>query len=200
MLHAEQGPWEVQSLVYTPGGFNALATARAGRAAGIEAVFFFGTAAETAAFLEAAGAADWRPWIFFLGALAGQGSLAAPASLDGRVFAAFPTIAADVDPRGFASYQELRESYALRAEHLASQVTALAAFEVLVEGLERSGRELSREKLRAALEGLYRFETGLTPPLTYTPNRRLGALGAYVVTPDPEARRLPGRSQWIPLP
>ena len=35
-----------------------------------------------------------------------------------------------------------------------------------------------------ALEALYAFETGLTPPLSYGPNRRIGARGAHVVAVD----------------
>jgi hypothetical protein len=34
------------------------------------------------------------------------------------------------------------------------------------------------------LEKLYNFETGVTPPLTYGPNRRIGALGAHIVSVD----------------
>jgi TATA-binding protein-associated factor Taf7 len=35
-----------------------------------------------------------------------------------------------------------------------------------------------------ALEALYQYETGLTPPLTYGPNRRVGARGAHLVAVD----------------
>ena len=199
-LRAEARFQQIQVLAYPPGGLNAPAAARAGQAAGVEGLFFFGTEAETSALLEAVGTADWQPSIFLLGALAGRGVLATPPSLEGRVFAAVPTVADDIVPEGFANYQELRNKYGLPSEHLPSQVAALAAFEVLVEGLERSGRDVSRQKLRDALEGLYKYETGLTPPLTYTPNQRIGSFGAYVATPDPEGRILLGNSRWVPLP
>ena len=35
-----------------------------------------------------------------------------------------------------------------------------------------------------AIEALYRYDTGLTPPLTYGPNRRIGAMGAHVMRVD----------------
>ena len=38
-------------------------------------------------------------------------------------------------------------------------------------------KRLSREKMVTALEDLYEFDTGLTPPITYDPNRRIGARG-----------------------
>jgi hypothetical protein len=55
---------------------------------------------------------------------------------------------------------------------------------LLVEGLRRAGRELSRVALVDALEALYGYETGVTPPLSYGPNRRIGARGAHVVAVD----------------
>ena len=50
----------------------------------------------------------------------------------------------------------------------------------MVESLKRAGKDLSREKLIQTLEALYEYRTGLTPAITYGPNRRIGAMGAYV--------------------
>ena len=46
------------------------------------------------------------------------------------------------------------------------------------------------EQLVTALEGLYDYETGLAPRLTFGPNRRVGAAGAYIVRIDPERKAL----------
>jgi len=46
-------------------------------------------------------------------------------------------------------------------------------------------------------EGLYEYDTGLMPKITFGPNRRIGALGAYVVTLDPEKKLFPASLQWI---
>ncbi|MCZ6872331.1 MAG: hypothetical protein O7G88_02195 [bacterium] len=75
------------------------------------------------------------------------------------------------------------------AESLTAQLTTLASATLLVEGRKLVGREVSREKLVQTLEGLYEFRTGLTPAITYSPNRRIGALGAYIITMNLEARR-----------
>jgi hypothetical protein len=56
----------------------------------------------------------------------------------------------------------------------------------LIEALKRAGRDVSRQKLIEALERLYQFNTALTPPITYTPNRRIGSMGAYIVAIDVE--------------
>jgi len=50
--------------------------------------------------------------------------------------------------------------------------------------LKRAGRDVSREKLITALEGFYEYETGVMPSITFGPNRRVGSLGSYVVSPD----------------
>jgi hypothetical protein len=55
---------------------------------------------------------------------------------------------------------------------------------VFTEALKRAGRDLTREKLITALEQLYDFPTGLTPPITFHRNRRIGAAGAWVVEVD----------------
>ena len=55
-----------------------------------------------------------------------------------------------------------------------ASIAAFAAAKLLEEGLRRAGRDLDRRKLVDALEELYGYETGLTPPLSYGPNRRIG--------------------------
>ena len=77
-------------------------------------------------------------------------------------------------------------------------MSAYAAAQVLLEGLRRSGRRLSRERLVSALEGLYRFETGVTAPVNYGPARRVGASGACVVRVDPVARAFVPMRDWVP--
>ena len=49
------------------------------------------------------------------------------------------------------------------------------------------------------LEGLYEYDTGLMPKITFGPNRRIGALGAYVVTIDPEKKLFPATMEWVPV-
>ena len=93
----------------------------------------------------------------------------------------------------------LRQRYRLDPRHLSAQLTAYGAAQVLVEGLKRAGKSLSRTKLISALEGLYAFEPGLTPPLTYGPNRRVGARGAYIVAVDLRQKRVWPVTGWVVL-
>jgi ABC-type branched-subunit amino acid transport system substrate-binding protein len=114
-----------------------------------------------------------------------------------NVFLAFPTVPADVSTEGASEYSGLLAKYKLGSGHAAAQASAIAAAKIMVYGLEHSGKDLSRERLLTTLEGLYEFETGLMPKITFGPNRRVGALGAYIVTIDPEKKLFPATSEWI---
>jgi ABC-type branched-subunit amino acid transport system substrate-binding protein len=169
--------------------FDAAATAAALKAEGVDAVFFLGANGEETAFINAATAASWTPHMFLLGALTGKDLVQTlPLSFKDHVFLAFPTIPTDVTPEGLAELRALQEKYKFAPGHIASQLNAFAAAKIFTEALKRAGRDLSREKLVTALEGLYEYDTGVTPSITFGPNRRVGAIGAYVLSIDPAKR------------
>jgi hypothetical protein len=71
------------------------------------------------------------------------------------------------------------------------------AAKILIEALKRVGKDLSREKLIQALEELHQYPTGLTQPISYGPNRRVGATGAYIVTIDLKEKQFVPVSGWV---
>lgn len=174
------------------------AAALVGELKGAGAVFFLGGGPEAAAFIRGAEAARYAPHLLLLGLFTGGDLTAAvtPAFKD-KLFVAFPSLPSDVTPEGLAELRALREKYKLGARHAAAQLAALAAAKVFVEGLRRAGRDLSRGRLLAALESLHDFETGLTPRLTFGPNRRVGAAGAHVLTVDPEKKEYGTAGGWV---
>lgn len=164
--------------------FDAAALAETLKTEGVAAVFFLGDGGE-AAFINAAAAANWTPHVFLLGALTGRDLVKTlPASFKDHVFLAFPTVPGDVAPAGLAELRALEERHKFAPGHTASKLNAFAAAKIFTEALKRAGRDLSREKLIKALEGLYEYDTGVTPSITFGPNRRVGSLGSYVVSPD----------------
>lgn len=68
--------------------------------------------------------------------------------------------------------------------------TGLAAVMLLVEGLRRAGRDVTRAKLIDAIESIHDFPAGHLPPLTFGPRRHVGFTGAQIVPFDPRSRRL----------
>jgi len=118
-------------------------------------------------------------------------------SFKDHVFVSFPTVPGDLTPEGLAELRELQVKYKFPVRHTASQVMALAAAKIFTEALKRAGRDLSRERLITALEGLYEYETGVTPNITFGPNRRVGSKGSYVVAIDPEKKGFISASGWV---
>jgi ABC-type branched-subunit amino acid transport system substrate-binding protein len=186
----------VQKLTYTRGKLDAAALVASAK--GADAVFFFGAGGDETAFIKEAEAAVWRPDLFLLGALTGRELVASvPVGFKDKVFLTFPSVPADVTEAGGAELRSLSQKYKFELRHAAAQLSALAAAKVLAEGLKRGGRDISRERLVTALEGLYEYETGLAPRLTFGPNRRVGAAGAYVVRIDPERKEFVPASGWV---
>ena len=193
---AKAGCGPVQKLSYARGRFDAAALVRDVK--GADAVFFFGAGGEETAFIKEADAVGWRPELFLLGALTGRELVASvPAGFKEKVFLTFPTVPSDVTEVGAAELRSLSAKYKFELRHTASQLSALAAAKVLAEGFKRGGRDVSRERLVTALEGLYGYETGLAPRLTFGPNRHVGAAGAYIVRIDPERKEFVPASGWV---
>src|SRR4029079_11375075 len=162
------------------------------RSINVESLFFFGDAKEQLSLLNEAAAASWSGNLFFLGTLSGKDLPAPPDSKD-KIFLAFPTVPSDVSSEGIAEFRALQEKYKIAPRHTAAQLSAFAAARVFVEGLTRAGRDLSREKFITALDTLYDYDTGVTPHLTFGPNRRVGAAGAHIVS------FVPTRKEFTPL-
>jgi ABC-type branched-subunit amino acid transport system substrate-binding protein len=98
-----------------------------------------------------------------------------------------------------AEYSQLAEKYKLPQKHLAAQLSAFASAKLLIEGLKRAGKDLSRERLIQVFEGFYEYKTGLTPPITWGPNRRIGAMGAHVVRVDLKGKQFVPASGWVSI-
>jgi ABC-type branched-subunit amino acid transport system substrate-binding protein len=149
---------------------------------GAKAIIFAGVQAELDALLAELIRVGKAPRIYLLSSLVSRPLLNAPGAFDKRIQIAYPTLSRDITQRGREGYGELAERYELPREHIQAQLASFAAAQLFVEGLRRAGRDLSRERLVEGIEKLYRFETGVTPPLTFGPNRRIGARGAHIVT------------------
>lgn len=164
---------------------------------GQETILFLGTSEAALAFMKEAERLRWTPTLYLLSANAGRELFDAPVSFNQKIFVSFPTSPVDQTAEGIKEFRALAEKYRLPSQHLVAQLSAYSAAKILVEGLKRAGKDVSREKLIAALESLNRFNTGLTPSITYGANRRIGATGAYVVAIDLEKKQFVPTSEWI---
>ena len=199
IAHAKQIGWtDVVKIPYSSDSFDVSKTAQQLKADNTAAVFVLGAGTDIEKFAAAANALQWTPYVLSLGVLSSQ-TLAAnlPSAFTKKIFLAFPTVPADISTEGANEYRSLAEKYKLSPRHAAAQLAALAAAKTFVEGFKRAGADLSREQLISALEGLYDYETGLTPKLIFGPNRRVGAAGAYVITINADTKEFVSTGGWI---
>jgi ABC-type branched-subunit amino acid transport system substrate-binding protein len=77
------------------------------------------------------------------------------------------------------------------------RAAAFASATVLLEALRMSGKRLSRPGFVRTLERLQHFETGVTQPITFGPNRRNGNVGGAILAFDPRQGRFGVMGGWL---
>lgn len=189
----------VDRIPYSPGRLEASQLVERLSRGGTNAVFFLGSWEEGKAWMNEAARRNWTPHVFLPGSLVGKEIFDLSLSFQDKIYLAYPTLPSDQTPAGVIEYRALLEKHRLSTRHLAAQISAYCAAKILLEGLKLAGKELSREKLVVALEGLYELDTGLSPRITYGPNRRIGALGAHIVAIDLQKREFIPAGEWIGL-
>ena len=184
------------------GGVDRLAIDAAARALGekkVEAVIHLGPARDAAALLVALDRLGSRPRLLALGAFADPALFDLPAALADRVRLAFPVRPLDPASPEAAEWRALAAAHKLSAKDLGSQAAALAAVKWLVAALEKTGRDLTRDRLIATLETFERYETGVAPPLRLRPGKRMATRGAYLVKLDAATKGFLPVGEWIEL-
>ena len=180
---------------YSMGGFDAAETIKLTRQA--EIIFFLGPAPDALSFMIEAEKLNWFPTILAPGGTLASGVFEAPKGFDRRVFFSVPSAPEHQTVEGMKEYLALVSKYKLPPYLRVSQGYAIVAAKILIEGLKRVGKDLSRERLIQEIEKLHEYPTGLMPAVTYGPNRRRGATGAHIVTVDLKEKRLVPVSNWI---
>ena len=159
-------------------------------------VLLLSSTQESIQFAYACEEIGWRPKLLIPGSLASSDLLNLAPSFKGQVYLAVPSVPADLSLAGVSEYRNLANNHRLQPVQIESQIAALCAAKVLTEGLKLTGRALTRERLLEVLERMYDYDTGLMPRIAFGPNRRIGALGAYIVTIDPETKQFKALSGW----
>jgi ABC-type branched-subunit amino acid transport system substrate-binding protein len=160
------------------------------------AVLFFGGPGEALAFLREADALDWHPLFLAPAPMVADALGKAPAGFRDRIFLASPLEAVNLASPGMEAFFRVGSRYGVGRRHRTFQFIAYAGAILLEEGLTRTGRGVTREKFVDAIGNVWKLETGVTPPLTYSPNRRAGAVGASILRVEPGSGRLVQESEW----
>ena len=181
---------------FSAGAFSAAETVTRLRDKGVDAVLYFGGPREAVAFAREADGRGWRPLFVAPAPMVGNALSSAPSEFLGSVYLASPFENSDPSSRKMAEFFRLGERYGVGKKHRTFQFLAYSGAILLEEGLKRSGKGVTREKLVDSIGNVWRLETGVTPPLTYNPNRRTGAVGAAILKVGPDARGLIPAVPW----
>jgi len=166
-------------------------------AAETEAVLWLDAGIEP--LLHAAARHGWSGAIYIPGALVTGAALDAVASSGCQLFLASPHPTGSAAAAGRNNVLAWAAAHHLPAKHRAVMAATIAAGRLLVEGLRSAGRDLSRARLVEALETIRQLDTGTAPPLSYSPNRRVGIHGAAILAFDPATGGLRPVRGWQPL-
>lgn len=99
------------------------------------------------------------------------------------------------DPR-LATFREFLARHGLSETHIPQRIMALASCFAFGECLRRCGTRVTTERVVEEAMKLYQFRPSLFPPITWTLEQRVGAIGAQVARFDAAQRTLVPESDW----
>ncbi len=181
---------------FAPGRLSAPDAVRRLEETSANTVLFFGPGGDALALLQEATRRNRHPMFLAPAPMVGGSLLAAPPSLTAAVYLASPVATPDPASRGMVEFSRLVGKAKVAGESRSFQLLAYAGAKLLEEGLRRAGRDVTRPRLVDALGSLREFPTGVTPPLTYTENRRAGAAGAAMFKLERDRNRLVPAAPW----
>jgi ABC-type branched-subunit amino acid transport system substrate-binding protein len=181
---------------FAPGALDATGAEARMRREKVDAVLYFGGPADALAYARQASQAVDGGLFLAPAPMVGDALLAAPKGFLRRVLLAAPMPPPDAGARQTAEFLGIRDKYSPGDRHRSFQLLAYTGTLLLTEGLKRSGRVLTREKFVGSIGTVWQLQTGVTPPLTYDANRRVGAMGAAIVRVDPDTGRFVPAAGW----
>jgi len=154
-------------------------------------VFFFGSGDEFIAFAVEMDRANLEAGLLSSTVMIGRAAFSLPPALAARTFLAYP--ASLPDREHFGEFMAVMQKSGVALRSAAFQTVAFAAAKIFAAALKSTTRQLRRADLIKALEQMRNYATGVVAPVTFGPNRRIGATVSYVVKVDWE------KKQYIPL-
>jgi ABC-type branched-subunit amino acid transport system substrate-binding protein len=119
----------------------------------------------------------------------GRTALGLPPAVAARTHLSYPASLPDRDD--FGEFISVMKESGVALRSAGFQAVAYAAAKIFVEAAKSSGKQLNRAEIIRALEQMRNYVTGVIAPVTFGPNRRIGANGSYIVKADL------GRKQYV---
>lgn len=172
----------VSELRYSPGQFQAAATARALSRQKPDHIFFFGNSEDIISLARELDALKVEADLLSSAIMIGRGAFTLPERVARRTILSYPASLPDSDD--FTEFIKVMQKAGAPIRSAAFQAVAFAAGKTLIESAKMAGRRLDRAALVNSMEQLRHFRTGVIAPLSFGPNRRVGSTGSYVVGID----------------
>jgi ABC-type branched-subunit amino acid transport system substrate-binding protein len=154
-------------------------------------IFFFGSGDEFTAFASEMDHAKLEAGLLSSAVMIGRAAFSLPPSVAARTYLSYPASVPGRDD--FAEFISVMHGSSAALRNTGFQTVAYAAAKIFVEAAKSSSKQLSRSDIMRALEQLRNYTTGVIAPVTFGPNRRIGATGSYIVTIDL------GKKQYVPV-
>jgi ABC-type branched-subunit amino acid transport system substrate-binding protein len=145
-------------------------------------IFFFGNGADITAFAREMERAGLKVSLLSSVVMLGRGAFDLPAPVAAQTFLSYPS--ALPNQEDFAGFINLMQRAKVNLRSPAFQSVAYASVKIMIEATKLGGRNLDRSSLISSLEQFQDFKTGVVPPVTFGPNRRVGSDSSYVVGID----------------
>jgi ABC-type branched-subunit amino acid transport system substrate-binding protein len=154
-------------------------------------VFFFGSGDEFTAFANEMDRVKLEAGLLGSVVMIGRAALSLPPAVAARTHLSYPASLPDRDD--FAEFISVMKGSGVAPRNTGFQAVAYAAAKIFVEAAKSSSKQLNRPEIIRALEQMRNYVTGVIAPVTFGPNRRIGANGSYIVKIDL------GRKQYVPV-
>ncbi|MFQ5715878.1 MAG: ABC transporter substrate-binding protein [Nitrospinales bacterium] len=185
--------------VYRRGEFDPVKTIRSLKQAGLNGLYFFGSGKDATSFLVEAARQNWSPLLLGSADLVGTALFSLPEDRVKKVYLTSPSFHPMPSSDTANDFFRLLRESCNPSSHLVLKRMAFAGAFLLVEGLKQVGRNITRAKLTEKVGNLWKFNTGLTPPLTYNANRHAGTLGSSIIGMDSKNKRFVLLKPWRAL-
>lgn len=145
-------------------------------------VFFFGGEREINSLALAMSQMKLNAALLSSVVMLGRGAFTLPPEIASQTYLSYPS--ALPNQNDFAEFIGVMQKGGVPLRSPAFQSVAYAATKVLFEATKLSSSQLDRTTLVNSLEQIQDLTTGVVPPLTFGPNRRVGSIGSYIVGVD----------------
>ena len=154
-------------------------------------IFFFGSGDEFTAMAGELERLRLEAGLLSSAVMLGRAAFNLPRTVAARTYLSYPALLPDRDD--FSEFFAVMQKSGAGLRNTGFQTVAFAAAKVFVEATKSASRQLSRANLIKELEQLRDYKTGVTPPVTFGANRRVGASGSYIVKLDVD------KKQYVPV-